>query len=194
MLEAAAMAFARAVSILGHPFVTMPLAIAWALIGNGLSGRITLTVVLSFMASVSVVAVYAIVGVRRGRFTNIDVSKREQRPAFYAVMIASTLLCAVAFLYLQLPIQIVRGTFVSAGLMTASLIVNYRLKCSLHVAYTVFPLAVVWAQAPLWGRIAGVLFVLLMMWSRVRMGRHSVAETVAGAVLGTIAGIALNVG
>jgi hypothetical protein len=184
--------FARAVSIFGHPFVTLPIAIAYAASGFGLPERVTAIVIGTLAVSLGVVSIYSLIKVRRGEFSNIDVSTREQRPRFYAVLISSTLASALVFHWLKLPERVVEGTCVSAGLMSASLLVNYRLKCSLHVAYTVFPLAIIWRLVDWPGRVCGIAFVLLMMWSRVTMGRHTRAETIAGAILGSLAGLVLN--
>lgn len=186
------LAAARFVSIALHPFTTMPLAVAHASRALGFGDRVASIVLAALIVSVVVAGVYTIVGVRRGTFTNIDVSTREQRPRFYAVLIGSTALSGALFHWLALPHAVVRGTLISAGLMTACFIVNFRLKCSLHVAYTVFPLAIVWQTAPVWFRGLGVVVVLAMMWSRVTMRRHTLPETVAGAVLATVAGIVLN--
>jgi hypothetical protein len=185
-------AAARFISIAVHPFLTMPLAVAYALRALGYGERAANIVLVATAISLLVVGAYAVVQVRRGKFTNIDVSKREQRPRFYAMLIAATALSGVFFLQLGLPYPVVRGTFISASLLAACFVVNFWLKCSLHVAYTVFPLAIVWQAAPLVARGAGVVVVLLMIWSRVTMRRHTLPETIAGAALAALAGVVLN--
>ena len=183
---------ARFISIALHPFVTLPLSVAFASRALGLGDRVASIVSGVLGVSVLFAGLYTIVQVRRGEFSNIDVSKREQRPRFYAVLIGSTLLSAAIFQALALPYMVVRGTLISASLLIACFMVNFRLKASLHVAYTVFPLAIVWQAAPMEARIVGVLIVPAMIWSRVTMGRHTLPETMAGAVLATIAGVVLN--
>ena len=185
---------ARFISIALHPFLTFPLSVAFASRALGLSDRVAAIVSGVLALSIVFSAVYTLVQVRRGEFSNIDVSTREQRPRFYAVLIGSTLCCAGVFYALNLPHAVIRGSLISSGLLLACFVVNFRIKASLHVAYTVFPIAVVWQSVPFDARVFLVLIVPAMIWSRVTMGRHTLHETVAGATLATVAGIVLNLG
>ncbi len=186
------LSFARFISIALHPFVTMPLAVALATRTLGFDGRVTATVIGALAIAVGIVGVYATVKVARGEFSNIDVSERTQRPRFYAVMILATIACALLFHAIDLPQAVVRGTAISAGLLVASWLANYILKVSLHVAYTVFSVAIAWSSLSEGARGASAVICLLMVWSRIEMRRHTPIEAVAGGALGAIAGWILH--
>ena len=184
-------AFARFVSIGFHPFALFPVGVAVTASPGLAPGDFAL---LMGMIALSFVCIAAYVGVqiRRGYISNIDVSRREQRPRFYAVAIASTLACALAFELAGVPKSVVAGSLVSAGLLFASLLVNTRLKASLHVAYTIFAIGIAWHVLSTPVRVVAGGLVLLMCWSRVELKRHTWAEVVAGAALGTSASLILR--
>jgi membrane-associated phospholipid phosphatase len=183
--------FARAVSIGCHPFIVLTGAVAW--VTAPVLSPAHRTILLSgLLCVITIISVYVVVSLRRGTITNIDISKREQRPRFYLVAIAATAMSATLFGSLQLPRQVQVGSWVAAGMLTTSMVVNTKLKASLHVAHTVLALGYLWQALPFAGRIIGVVLVLLMCWSRVEMKRHTPAEVVAGAILGMLASLAFN--
>ena len=121
--------------------------------------------------------------VKRHVFSDIDVSKKEQRPLFFVYVIF------VSFLYLG-SLVVLRGPFslfIAVGGVLGSAVtlgfVNRTIKASLHVAtvsafFTVFAL--------LYGGVY-VLFLLaipIVAWSRIVIKRHSLKETVVGCVMG----------
>ena len=80
---------ARFVSIAFHPFVLLTLAVIYAASPTLAAGQMK-TVIGTLALSLLAIGVYVLVQVKRGVISNIDVSKREQRPQFYLVAIVSS--------------------------------------------------------------------------------------------------------
>jgi membrane-associated phospholipid phosphatase len=175
---------ARWISILGHPFIVLPLVVALT------SASIAMTLVL---IGVMVVMTFAILRkVSRGDWNDFDVSLLEHRPGAYARAIP---LVAAAWLltsWLRRPTPISWGFGVAIALMViAAALSRFRLKVSMHAAFASyaasFPVATIPALA------AGLaVLALLIAWSRVVLRRHTVAEVIVGVALGAAGGIALH--
>ena len=175
---------ARWISIVGHPFIVLPLAVALT------SESIATT---SVLIGVMVVMTLAILRkVRRGDWNDFDVSLREHRPGAYARAIP---LVAAAWLltsWLRRPAPISWGFGVAIAMMFIAVVLNrFSLKVSMHAAFTsyaaTFPLATIPALAT-----GLVVLALLVAWSRVVLERHTMAEVITGAALGAVGGIALH--
>ncbi|MEN9406809.1 MAG: hypothetical protein RLZZ455_25 [Candidatus Parcubacteria bacterium] len=121
--------------------------------------------------------------VKRHVFSDIDVSKKEQRPLFFVYVIFVSLLYLGSLVILRGPFSL----FIAVGGVLGSAValgfVNRKIKASLHVAtvsafFTVFAL------------LYGGMYVLLLLaipivaWSRITIKRHSLKETVVGCVMG----------
>jgi hypothetical protein len=134
-----------------------------------------------FVAIVTPV-LYLIWLVRRGRVTDVDVQLREQRarPMIFAIACAG-----LAWLVLALggaPMQMV----VIAGGLWLQMVVIFGItmwwKISVHSAAAAGIATLVWS---LDGTLLPLLIgVPIIAWARVRLRRHTVAQTVAGAALG----------
>lgn len=180
---------ARAVSIVGHPMLLVPVAIALALRGHVDAGQGA--AILGVVAgAIVLVGAYLIHGVRSGRLSHIDVSKREERGGFYRV---STIALAIATAALHLShatTAAVRGTAVALALIVVSSIVNRWIKASLHTAFAIVAAGVVGVgtkNAPLFALF--VVAAAAVAWSRLVLGRHTKPEIVVGAILGTLAAV-----
>lgn len=130
-------------------------------------------------------AIYVVYGVRKGMFTDIDVSKRQQRPVLFLISIFLGLVYLAGLFVFQAP-QILFVTTISviAGVLVASIINNF-IKASIHTA-TIS--AVLIAIAIVNG---GYYFFLLSIiplvaWARIKEKRHTFPETVIGGLLGIL--------
>lgn len=123
--------------------------------------------------------------VRRNVFSDIDVSRREQRPLFFVFVTFVSLLYLFSLFILRGP----EALYIAVGGILGSAIilgfVNQRVKASLHVASIS---AFLTSLSLLYGGIH--LFWLAMIpivgWSRVRIKRHTVSETVVGGIMGVM--------
>jgi membrane-associated phospholipid phosphatase len=121
--------------------------------------------------------------VRRGEVTDLDVQLREQRTRPLLVSIAGA---AAAWLALSLgaaPRLLVVVAGATCIQMMLILGITLRWKISVHCAAAVGLAVLAWGLV---GRAAAplVIGVPLIAWSRVRLRRHTVAQAIAGALLG----------
>lgn len=123
--------------------------------------------------------------VKRGIFTNMDVSKREQRPLLFNVSILMTFIyLAGLYLFDGPQILVVITVGVMLGILLSS-IINTRIKASMHVATIsalIFTTAIVFS-----GYYLFLLFLIpLVAWARLKIKRHTLSETVVGGLLGVL--------
>jgi len=177
--------FAYIVSFLLHPFVLIvPLFMI-------ISIRFAPTVYEGVLCGIVIIlgsaaAPFAFIrrGVSRGRWSDHDISRREQRlvPFLYTI---GCMVCAFAFLLLlEAPLELL-ATF--AGMVcavAAALLVTQlaRWKISLHligVTGTVLTLALLLTPLAYW--LAPL--IVLVGWSRWRVGAHTLSQALAGVAL-----------
>ena len=119
--------------------------------------------------------------VRTGRVSDMDVCRRHQRlrPMAFTLAAGITALCTLEWGGAPLFLCLVASLLwlLMAGLMG----VSAWWKISVHGALAGAGLVLLWVcQEPLW---AWALLPVLG-WSRVRLGRHSVAQVIAGTAWG----------
>ena len=132
---------------------------------------------------VSLVGAFVWWGVRKGFFTNLDVSDRRQRPKLFLFAAAVCIIYLAIVLYFGGPkiIYVGLGTLL-VGIILAE-IINLKVKASMHMAiFTAFSIAMGILNS-------GFFWVLILMipvvaWSRLRLKRHTMKEVVVGTVFG----------
>lgn len=174
---------ARQLSIFGHPFIVLPASVGAVAVLRGGDARSGLLLAAVFL----VISAAIVIGIRAGRFNDFDVSQRERRGSFYPLVIAGTIGMAYS---LRGDPQAVRACISAGALLLVCSVVNRWTKASLHTAFGLYA-AGFWAG---WSLAAGLLILPLaaaVAWSRLYLGRHSLAEVLAGAALGLVAAAAL---
>lgn len=152
-----------------HSSPTIVAAIGWSLL------TIAFAVVVPFA--------YLVRGVRRHRYTDIHIRRREQRALPLLVGIGSVLIGLTLLLILGAPRELIAlvSAMVAGLLLTLSVTVIW--KISVHAAVwagTVVILAL--AFGPAW--LVMVAPAGLVGWARVKLGDHSIAQVIAGYALG----------
>ncbi len=126
---------------------------------------------------------YLVRGARLGRWEDHHVGEREKRPAVILVILASVLLGTALLAAAGAP----RALLALLAAMVAGLVVTLAItvvwKISVHAAVaagTVVVLTLVFGPA------LGVLWLLVVLvgWSRVALGDHTVGQVVGGALAG----------
>jgi hypothetical protein len=169
-----------------HPAAVAPLgffALCWSRTGSA-------TVALRWTSLVLLFEVPAIGlwlwGVRRARFSDADVSVRQERlPLLFFAVLSSVALLA-GTLALGAPAIVVScavGAILGAALATA--ITRCGLKLSGHVAVAAGPAFALLPDAPR-GALVFALMALVLFWARVRAERHTAHEALAGFVLAAL--------
>lgn len=127
---------------------------------------------------------YVVWLVKRGDVTDIDVRLRKQRVQPLLVTITCT---GLAWLVLTLGLAPSAMIVVAGALWfqaVAVFAITLRWKISVHVATAAGATAMAWAH--LGTPLPLALVVPLVAWSRVRLRRHTLPQTVAGALLGFV--------
>lgn len=133
-----------------------------------------------FLFTVALLIIYA---VKKKVFTDLDVSRREQRPKLYVACGVFSILYLSGLYLLNGPrilMLTIIGIIAGLGLMGA---VNTQIKASVHVA-TVASLTMALVIAYGGFYILLLLLIPLIAWSRVKIKRHTVPEALAGTVMG----------
>ena len=175
---------ARGLSAAGHPLVLIPLTIAvatrslrWALLVAG--------------TTVIPLALVIAINVRRGRWSDFDVSRQDQRSGLYYAGLPALLLAAVVLHFTGASARMMRGLLAGAAMMAAGLLGNRLLKISMHMMFAAF-CAVVLADVDLRSLAVTVPFALALAWARRTLNRHTWAEIAAGTAIGVAAGVFAN--
>lgn len=143
---------------------------------------------LFFLIAIAVVMIQA---VSNGTFTDLDVSKREQRPLFFLLCIVISVVYLGGLVYLHAPLSLFLMTIsVMIGIVIAS-IINLFIKASLHIAtLTALVVALIffYQGATYWL----LLLIPLVSWARITINRHTLQETIIGAIFGTVLSLILS--
>lgn len=156
------------------------------LVGVRASGSPTTGLGWAMLASVFTWGVpYAVVldGVRRGRVGDRFIAERRQRIGPMVLAVVSAGVGLVALTRLGAPRDLVLVVVAVLAGLVVSLGITAAWKLSVHVAGLAGALAVVTVLYGPWG-IGGIPVLALLGWARVRLGAHSLAQVLAGAVVG----------
>ncbi|HKO97161.1 MAG TPA: hypothetical protein VJU86_09220 [Pyrinomonadaceae bacterium] len=183
---------ANILSTVGHPLVLLPLTIALSLLGR-LSGTRLIVVVAVFLVSTVIPMLFIIRRkVAAGIWTDMDVSDHGQRGGLYNVAVPIILISIVVFWLFEFPLGMIVGALVSLALLLAGMAINRFSKISMHAMFGAYCVVILVASSATFG-LAAVVLVAGMSWSRVILGRHTIAQVIAGNLLGAMAGVLLLV-
>ena len=182
-------ALARVVSVSGHPMVALPLA-ALALTAARGQYRIALWMTLGFTAFAAVLMAYSSWQVRRGRWSHVDASDKNERKSLNRFLLAALLVSTACAAWSGFSAQLTLGLALSATMVLAAMLTSRWCKLSLHMAFVVFAVFLLLLDAPWWAGLAGLCFAGAVAWSRLALRRHVPRDLIAGAAVGALAGIA----
>ena len=136
-------------------------------------------------AFILVVAVFVIIGVLLGVFSNFDVSKREQRPLLFSFSAFVMFFYLLSLYILDGPKILLIAFFAILVGLAVIVVVNKWIKASIHVATATSVLLFI-------GIVYKGYFLLLLSlipllaWARVKTKEHTIMETVIGSILGIV--------
>lgn len=131
------------------------------------------------------VPTFVIWGRKKGLFTDVEITKREERPLFYLFLGAVFALYFFAIILLHGPkMLLILLTGAAIGLFLFA-VVNTWLKASLHV-FTICVAALALSLFNAEIGVAAFSIVPLIIWSRIKTKHHTLPETVVGAILGSV--------
>ena len=183
-----AVVFAQWISWIGHPLVFISLSVG-IIIALRLANRAGLALSLTLLATVILpMALLLFRGFQSGRWSDPDVSVRAERVRFYPRAILISVVAVIALLLSRAPGFALRGATVTMFLLLMAALINFRIKLSLHALFAFYSAVILFVVNPIVGAVAFAL-ALLVVWSRLYLGRHDLLETLVGAFLGLLGGL-----
>lgn len=136
-------------------------------------------------AFIFAVALFVIIGVALGVFSNFGVSKREQRPLLFSFAAFATFCYLLFLLILDGPKVLFIALFAIILGLIVIVIVNRWIKASIHMA--TFTSVVLFIGIIYKGYYFLFLSLIpLLAWSRVKIKEHTPTETLIGTILGLV--------
>ena len=179
---------ARGVSILGHPLLLMPAAVLALLVVHS-EGHKAGWVLAGLLALGLLVMLFSHHQVRRGHWQHVDASGKEERSSLNRFLLAMLVAATLACLLLGASAPLTLGLGLSAAMLVVALATARWCKLSLHLAFATFA-ALLLANLSWWVGLAGLLFAVVLAWSRLHLQRHVPRDLVVGAGTGLLAGLA----
>ncbi len=126
--------------------------------------------------------VYILIGVRKGTFTDIDVSVRSQRTGPFLFGIVSALAGLFTLFFIHGPKNLETLLLITVVSGAVMMFVTLWWKISIHASSLAAAATVLTA---LYGYVTLLTFVLLVAvcWSRVVLRRHTLGQVVAGSLV-----------
>ena len=170
---------ARTLSIAGHPFVLIPVMVAIAT-RNWIPTAI--------VAAVTILPLFLVTlrNVRRGVWSDHDVSRREERGGLYRAAFPLLAISALLLWLTDASSRMMRGFTAAAIMLAIGLLGNRFLKTSMHMMAAAFCGVTIGRIYP---NVTFVIvpFVAAIGWSRRKLERHTWTEIVVGTVIGAAA-------
>ncbi len=126
---------------------------------------------------------YIIIGVRLGKFSDMGISRRRERIGPFLFSFASVLAGLIVLILFNAPKNLQTLLIITALSCIVMMVITLWWKISIHassIAGTTTFLTALYGVIML----PAFLLVVLVSWSRVVLERHTVAQVVAGALLG----------
>ena len=183
-------AAARALSVVGHPALLVPVAVAGAAWARQAPAAVLLVAVLASAAVAALVGVCSVAQVRAGRWGHVDASAPRERAQLNLFLVPLLLGAALLLVLAGQPLFIAAGLAAGAAVVVVALGLRRWLKLSLHAAFAVFAAALWWPHLVAVG--ASLLLAGGVAWSRLVLRRHHWHEVLLGLLVGAAAGAVLR--
>jgi membrane-associated phospholipid phosphatase len=174
---------ARVVSNIGSPPVTTVVA-SLLIAGTAATQRAWLWSGVHVTLVVVAPLAYLITLFLLGKVSDLDVQMREQRIEPFVVLLLGTVVAGVVLYLGSAPPLLVTAAWAHATEVALILGITTRWKISVHCAAAA-GLAVLAYSLGHVSALAAIPAGPLVAWSRVRLGRHTLAQTLAGIGLGS---------
>ena len=173
---------ARIVSTVGTPVIVI--IISFITLGFYLKNPLAWQLIaVQFLLSLCIPFAYHLWNLKNGKISDFDVTIRIERYKPYIVMIGSSLLSLLVLILLNAPSLLIVISAACTIQISIMFLINFYWKISGHtstIASYAALLCIVGGNL----RFLSLLFIPLMSWSRVRLKRHTLGQTIAGAFLG----------
>jgi membrane-associated phospholipid phosphatase len=177
-------AIARTVSDIFSPAIMGIPCLALGVLASDVPGTYRFAL-LYFLVAIPVPVVYVLWLLKSGRVTDFHLPERSDRTGPFVVSLGSALCAAVLLIYYEAPTLFLVAILAAFAQTLALFLITLQWQISIHTATTA---GVVTFAILALGSGASVLALVvpLVAWARVYLGRHTVSQTIAGALLGCL--------
>ncbi len=131
----------------------------------------------------AVVGAFVLYGVKKGFFSDIDVSVKKQRIILYPFVVFITLLFATVIYMFHGPSALIVASLLFIAALVILDVINIRIKASVHVAsVSAIVIGIIFLYGP--STYWMLLLIPLVAWARIYNKRHTLKETIVGAICG----------
>jgi membrane-associated phospholipid phosphatase len=179
---------ARLASTIIHPiiFPLVCLGVALDVVTQSVPETLRYVALAMLLTSVPI-SVLVVVQVVRHKWTDLDVSARQQRYALYPFGVACMLALAIAFARIGAPQIAVRSAVALSLANVVNGLVNLTYKVSAHATGAAASAALLWLVVPFVGvSLLATLCAVAVGWSRVELKRHTAGQVVLGWSVGVL--------
>lgn len=132
-----------------------------------------------------VVAIFVMIGVLLGFFSNFDVSKREQRPLLFGFSAFIMLCYLLSLIIFNGPRILFLALFTIILGLIVLVVVNIKIKASIHLATATS--VILLTTIAYRGYFLFLLpLIPILAWARIKTKEHTLSETVIGIILGVV--------
>lgn len=176
---------ANFISIIGHPLLTIPIFVMIVMFGfKGFSEAAMISALIVGGIFIPVI-LWMYIKSKNGTYTNFDVSDKNERKSLFLFVIPLLIIVTVALFATNQSRNLCISVLFALILTVISQCVNFFVKSSLHVSLNIYLAALIFTVNFEMG-IAVLLFTVLLSWSRLKLGRHTIKEVLFGASIGTL--------
>jgi hypothetical protein len=183
---------AEIISIIFSPLVvlaTVPFFLVYETTGNfhlAISWTIlSVAFILAFFVSI-------LIGIKLGMVSNIDISRREERPRVFLFAIMLSIIYLLMLYFYRAPMIMFPGVLALVAGIVILGIANTFTKVSWHLAvFSAFMTLLVLAEG--WIFLFGFLLAPVIAWARIKTKNHTRKQTILGAGLGIVTTVAFYV-
>ncbi|MDP1716011.1 MAG: hypothetical protein Q8L41_14825 [Anaerolineales bacterium] len=175
---------ARWISILfDSSFLSLPIFLALGYVSAGTSGL--LWAALMFVIVTGIPLAYLLIGRKRGWVSDMELSRREERPRFILVSLSSDVLALVVLWLGNGPhlLRLIILTYFCLAIVMFT--ISSFWKISMHMASVggfATALVFVFGVPALWV----ILSLPLVAWARLHRRKHDIPQLIAGALAGAL--------
>ncbi|MBI2034851.1 MAG: phosphatase PAP2 family protein [Candidatus Levybacteria bacterium] len=170
------------ISLIANPFlliVPVPYLLVYRVTYDNIYALYWTAVSIIFLIIVGLFIIYA---VKKGVFSDFDVSHREQRSLLFITIGIASILYLVVLVIGHGPQVLYLAILGFLLSIIAIAVINTRIKASIHTATITALIVLFWFLYDM--NLVLILFVPLVAWSRITVNRHTISEVVAGSIIG----------
>lgn len=181
---------ARIISIAGHPTIGFPFILWGFLTLRGAATDIRYWALVTAITIAAFVLLLSLWQIKTGRWAHVDASDKRERVQLNRILMGLLWIALGAALLLKAP-AIICGLCAGLAVMMSVITLSGRYcHISHHVSFTALAIGLFWGH---WGiAVLSALAAMAMVWSRLKLGRHSAVDVSLALIVGAATGLAIN--